>query len=171
VNGFDRALALVLGEEGGLSNHPKDPGGRTNLGITQATLDSARITLGNLPTAVDDLTRDQAESIYLSLYWNQARCQYLPDGPALFVFDSAVQHSPAQSIKFLQRGLGVADDGVFGTETKRVVAQIADWPLVLREMAARRAFSYMQLHNTNDTFGLGWARRLIRVYDAARGML
>ena len=31
---FDRCLALLLKHEGGFVNHPSDPGGMTNLGVT-----------------------------------------------------------------------------------------------------------------------------------------
>ena len=34
---FGAALALILSHEGGFVNHPRDPGGMTNLGITKAT--------------------------------------------------------------------------------------------------------------------------------------
>ena len=34
---FDHCLELVLEHEGGFVNHPKDPGGMTNKGITKRT--------------------------------------------------------------------------------------------------------------------------------------
>jgi lysozyme family protein len=32
---FEKSLELVLHHEGGYVNHPKDPGGETNLGVTK----------------------------------------------------------------------------------------------------------------------------------------
>ena len=38
---FDDCLKFTLQFEGGFVNNPKDPGGPTNLGVTQATLSSS----------------------------------------------------------------------------------------------------------------------------------
>ena len=43
---FDRSLPLVLANEGGYVNHPADRGGATNKGVTQASFDVYRGTLG-----------------------------------------------------------------------------------------------------------------------------
>ena len=37
---FDRCLRLVLKHEGGFVNHPQDPGGMTNLGVTKRVWES-----------------------------------------------------------------------------------------------------------------------------------
>jgi hypothetical protein len=39
---FNRALEMVLHHEGGFVDHPADPGGATNRGVTQATYDAYR---------------------------------------------------------------------------------------------------------------------------------
>ncbi len=36
---FDTCLDMLLKHEGGYVNHPKDPGGMTNLGVTKRTYD------------------------------------------------------------------------------------------------------------------------------------
>ncbi len=85
---FDRALALVLDLEGGFVDHPRDPGGATNLGITRATLAKAR----GRPVSVVDvkaLTRAEAGTIYRRLYWNAVKADELPPG-----LDLAVSTSP-----------------------------------------------------------------------------
>ena len=33
---WDKSFEMVLAHEGGFVNHPKDPGGMTNLGVTKA---------------------------------------------------------------------------------------------------------------------------------------
>ena len=40
VSNFQRALSRVLKHEGGYVDHPKDPGGATNKGVTLATFRS-----------------------------------------------------------------------------------------------------------------------------------
>jgi len=39
---FETALPFVLRWEGGFVDHPADPGGRTNRGVTQRTYDAWR---------------------------------------------------------------------------------------------------------------------------------
>ena len=41
-NNFDRCLEMLLHHEGGFVDHPEDPGGMTNLGVTRATLEQYR---------------------------------------------------------------------------------------------------------------------------------
>jgi lysozyme family protein len=43
---FQPSLAFTLGFERGKVDHPKDPGGRTNRGITQRTYDAHRDSKG-----------------------------------------------------------------------------------------------------------------------------
>lgn len=162
---------VVLAEEGGFSDHPLDPGGRTNLGITQRMLDRARKVIPGLPADVKLLTHGEAIEIYRVLYWDVNRCDELPPAIALMLFDSAVQHAPPSPVKFLQYALGVVPDGEFGPRTYAATRQVHGWEPVLREMAARRMAHYMRLDSIDDVFGLGWARRLLRVYDAAKAML
>ena len=42
MSGFVQALPVVLRFEGGYADHPNDPGGATNKGITQAVFDAYR---------------------------------------------------------------------------------------------------------------------------------
>lgn len=66
---FPRALALVLAQEGGYADHPYDPGGATNFGITIATLRDWR----GRPVSKADvraLGRDEVAAIYRARYWN-----------------------------------------------------------------------------------------------------
>jgi len=70
----------ILKVEGGFVDNPKDPGGRTNYGITAATLASARARLkdAGLPEDVKDLTKEQALAIYERFYWKPAGCDHIP---------------------------------------------------------------------------------------------
>lgn len=165
---FDAAVAHVLLEEKGLSDHPNDPGGRTNLGITQRLLDEVRKlspTL-NLPLKVDHLTAAHAREIYRLHFWDAVRGDELPRAIALFTLDAAVNSSPARAIRWLQLALGVKADGWIGARTL-AAARHADVRTLLGELSARRAHHYMLQDETDDDFGLGWARRLFRTYNAA----
>ena len=92
---LDRALKTVLKWEGGYVNHPKDPGGATNMGITQKTLQGWR----GAPVTAEDmkaLTHKEAEAIYKARYWAACQCEALEFPVALMVFDAAVNHGPGR---------------------------------------------------------------------------
>ncbi len=78
---FSRCIDPILAEEGGLSNHPADPGGLTQYGISQRsypTLDIAALTL------------DDAQALYRRDYWNPLHGSQLPSGLDLLMLDCAV---------------------------------------------------------------------------------
>jgi len=155
---FVTALSHVFRLEGGYVNHPSDPGGATNFGITRDTLAEWRdrhVTVEE----VKDLTRDEAAAIYKANYWDAARCGSMPAGVALMVFDGAVNHGVSQSSKFLQHALGVDADGKVGPKTLGAIEGLDAVDLIV-EIAAQRMRFYGGLR-TFTTFGLGWSRRLM----------
>lgn len=163
---FDFCAKHVLGHEGGEVRDRRDPGGHTNLGITQGTLNHARHIIGNLPATVDTLTKDDALEIYRALYWQPVRGDELPLGLALIVFDAAVNQGVGDAVRFLQLAVKTVPDGVFGPATLKA-AQLSDPRATILEVASRRMFDYMQLDHLQDRFGLGWSRRLCAVLAVA----
>lgn len=169
MDNFDAAVNHVFSEEGGLVDHPLDPGGRTNFGITQRVLDATLVlnwSLPRLPKVVDSLTLNQARDIYRHHYWTPIRGSDLPRGLGLFLLDTAVNHGCARAVKFLQLALGVTADGWIGARTI-AAAYEQKQRRILTEVSARRAHHYMLQDSIDDEFGLGWARRLFRTYNAA----
>ena len=150
---FDVAFERLIGHEGGYANHPEDPGGETNWGITLRTAREAGY-MGNMR----DLTREQAREIYRVAYWQRARCDEFDGAIAFQVFDAAVNHGIGNSIRFLQRAAGVADDGVIGPVTMAAINAMTVTDLLARFNAARLNF-YTKL-STWPSFGKGWARRV-----------
>ncbi len=161
---FDYCVNRVLHPdvEGGEVNDPRDPGGHTNLGVTQGTLDTARRLLPDLPLSVAKLTAVDARRIYEALYWRPIRGDELPLGLALIVFDAAVNQGVEDARRFLQVAIGVKLDGQIGPKTIQAANTI---PLrkAIVEVAAWRMFDYMQLDRLQGRFGLGWSRRLMRM--------
>lgn len=164
---FERALPLVLKHEGGYVDHPNDPGGATNLGVTIGTLSS---WLGRPATKaeVKALTRATVAPIYRKNYWAAIRGDELPAGLDYAVFDFAVNSGPKRAAMALQRAVGVADDGVIGSIT---LANVANRPVdatIERIMADRMTF--LRRLSTWATFGKGWTARCNGVLKEALDM-
>lgn len=152
---FDEAFVKLLGHEGRYSNHPLDPGGETMWGITEATA-RAHGYMG----AMDQLTQSQAGAIYRQSYWTPIKADQLPPEVRFDMFDAAVNSGVAQASKWLQRALGVKDDGVIGPKTLAACAFVPGGVLKCQFNGQRLAF--MTGLATWQQFGRGWARRIAK---------
>lgn len=150
----------VLASEGGYVDHPSDPGGATNLGITHKTLAAWR---GKPVTKQDvrNLTRDEALQIYKAQYWDAVRGDQLPAGLDYAVFDYAVNSGPARAVKDLQRVLGVGVDGIVGAQT--LAAANARSASDLINALCDRRLEFVRGLSTYATFGRGWESRIASV--------
>lgn len=164
---FSACLVELLQHEGGFVNNPADPGGATNLGITLKTLEAFR----EKPVSEDDvrnLTKDEAQEIYRANYWNTMKCDDLPPGIDLMVFDFGVNAGPQRSVKLLQRAAGVTDDGSVGPITLAAV-RAADPADLIARFAQGRMEHYRSLA-TFAVFGRGWTSRTDAVKQSAMRM-
>jgi lysozyme family protein len=153
---FKRCLELVLKSEGGYINHKDDPGGRTNLGVTQAVWEE---WVGH-PVSENDmkaLTADKVAPMYEMKYWRTSYCEKLPVGVSLLVFSMAVNSGSGRAVKLLQRCLGLLEDGVIGPKTMAKIQELGAVDLVERYSATRKAF-YEGL-KLFPVFGKGWLAR------------
>lgn len=148
---FDAAFNLLIGNEGGYVNNPEDPGGETNWGISKRAYPDVDIA---------SLTREQAKALYKRDYWDRAQCDQLPPAVAFQVFDTAVNSGIGQAIRFLQRAVGVADDGQVGPLTIAAVRRLDAESIAARFNGQR--LDFMTRLSTWDTFGKGWARRIAK---------
>lgn len=146
---FDAFIERVLAHEGGYVNHPADPGGETNWGITKRSYPALNIR---------ELTREDAKAIYRRDFWDRVRGDQLPPELAFQALDAAVNHGIGNAVRWMQRAADVADDGVIGPVTLDAIACTDPADLVLKFNAERLAF-YTKLR-TFDTFGRGWVRRV-----------
>lgn len=162
MNAFDKALAELIAPtmEGGLVDNPADPGGRTNLGITQATLDGARKDIAGLPATVDELTQVTAGMIYKPLYWDRVQGDVLPPALASCVFKQAVNQGVSRAIIELQDSLGLALDGRLGPVTI-AAAQRKEPKAAVTDFEAAAILNYARSSQWSD-FGKGWVRRAVR---------
>jgi len=159
---FHDALARVLVHEGGKVDHPDDPGGRTNKGITQRVYNGWR-SRNSLPVRdVYQIADNEVEAIYRFQYWEPIKGDALPVGVGYVVFDGAVNSGPKQSVKWLQRALAdpeVAVDGMLGAVTLSKVKANTDNDKLIAAICARRMV-FLQALKTWKTFGKGWTRRV-----------
>lgn len=165
---FAKSLSLVLKSEGGYSNHPDDPGGPTNKGITLATM--RRYVDRN--ATVDDLkhiTEAQVATVYRKQYWDKVCGNDLPGGIDFATFDFAVNSGPARAAKYLQAALGIARDGVIGPATI-AAARSADARKIIDRLCADR-LAFLKRLRTWPTFGRGWTARVSSVETEALGMV
>jgi len=164
---FDKCLSLLLKHEGGYVNHPKDPGGMTNLGVTKRTYDEFH------GTDIDEdemraLTKADVEPIYRRNYWDRCRCGELPSGVDWAVFDFAVNSGTGRGAKALQKAVGATEDGSIGPMTLIEVERVEPDNIINRIAIYREQF-YRSL-NAFDTFGRGWLRRNDETREQALNM-
>ena len=171
---FSEALAHTLRFEGGWANHPNDPGGATMKGVTHKTYASY------LGRDVGNVSHDELRAIpdahladiYRTRYWNACRCDELPDGLDMAVFDTAVNTGPAQATRLLQRIVGVPADGAIGPKTLAAVNEyVAAHGLhQLIEAYTEARHNFYRLLPTYVHFGEGWRRRADSVSSLARNL-
>lgn len=165
---FELCLKELLVHEGGYINHPSDPGGMTNLGVTK------RVWEEWVGHEVDEkqmraLTPEGVAPLYKRKYWDAVRADDLVAGVDYCVFDVAVNSGPGRAIKFLQSSVGVTADGGFGPAT--LAAVIVQDPAKLIERYCAKRLEFLQSLKTFETFGKGWSRRVQEVKDKALTML
>jgi lysozyme family protein len=161
---LEKAMPHVFKVEGGYVDHPRDPGGATNLGVTIGTLRAWR----GRPVSKADvkaLTKKEATAIYKQQYWDKVAGDQLPAGLDYAMFDFGINSGPSRAVKFLQRILGVKDDGVIGAITLDAVKMHPVNHLIGKLCDARLA--WLRRLKTWGTFGKGWTRRIEHVRATA----
>jgi len=154
---YPQALKQVLKYEGGYVDHPKDPGGPTNKGVTQAVYDNWRRSQ-KLPTqSVRAIADSEVAAIYKNLYWDRVSGDNLPDGVDFAVFDFAVNSGVSRAAKYLQAVVGVTQDGVVGPATIQATKTYVAMTVTNKRLA------FMQSLSIWSTFGKGWSARIADV--------
>lgn len=165
---FDKALRYVLEHEGGYVNHPKDPGGATNRGVTQKVYDAYRVKLGVEKRSVKDISPEEVSAIYRRQYWNAVKGDELPSGVDYAVFDFAVNSGVFRATRYMQQVASVSDDGVIGPMTLQAVRSLK--PSEFIDALCDRRMTFLRKLPTFTVFGLGWTRRVHGVRAAAKDM-
>lgn len=165
---YDEALRRLLADEGGYTNHPADPGGPTNFGIT--ITDYRKYIKPNATAAdVRAMTLAEAKSIYRARYWDSQRCDDLPPGVDYAIFDYGVNSGIGRSGKVLRRILKMpADTSVITPDV--VSASFKVDAEKLSDAINDERLAFLKSLKTWSVFGGGWGRRVAGAKATCRVM-
>jgi lysozyme family protein len=162
---FSRALKLVLAHEGGWADNPKDPGGATMKGVTLANF-RRYVKPGATKDDLRKITDAQVATVYRRYYWDAVAGAELPDGIDYAVFDFAVNSGPSRAAQYLQKVVGVAQDGKIGPATLKATKAMLP-ATVIHNLCDERLAFLKRIKSKGkllwDTFGKGWSRRVQEV--------
>ncbi len=146
---FDKTFDRTMGAEGGYVNDPTDPGGETNWGISKRSYPNVDIK---------SLTRETAKEIYRNDFWARIEADKLPASVSFQLFDFAVNSGIETAVRYLQRAIGVADDGHWGPHSAAAAAALTESDLVILLLSQR--LDFMSRLKNWPSAGAGWARRI-----------
>lgn len=165
---WEKAFAAVLQHEGGYVNHPKDPGGRTNLGVTQRAWEEY-VDRDVTEAEMRALTPEIVKPFYKKQYWDKIRGDDLPSGVDYAAYDLAVNSGTGRAAKYLQKIAGVPADGVIGPKSMEAILSCNPEETV--DVLCDMRLEFLQNLPTWDTFGKGWGRRVEEVKAKAAAMV
>lgn len=168
ASNYEEALRRLLAHEGGYTDHPSDPGGPTNFGITLA--DYRRFVKSDAVTAdMMAMKIGDAKSIYRKHYSDALQCNELPGGIDYAVFDYGVNSGTTRAGRVLRRVLSLPDDTSKVTDQVIMAARRRDASAVVQAICDERLAFLKQL-KTWPIFGAGWSRRVAEVKALALAM-
>lgn len=143
---FDTSLRFVLDREGGFVNHPNDPGGATNYGITQRTYNHWLKAKGLPPKPVENISTPEVRAIYFEDYWLKSGCDQMPWALCAVHFDTAVNMGSGRA-KGFARSSGLSAVLYLTARTLRYIERIT------------------VEHPKSAVFARGWANRVKHLAD------
>ena len=161
---FDKCLEMLLHHEGGYVNHPDDPGGETNLGVTKKVYKE-----WGGKKRMKKLTVKDVAPIYKKNYWAKLKCDDLPSGLDFCAFDWAVNSGPRRAAKAIQNIVGANPDGAIGPKTMALIAK--QNPRYMIEQFGKIRQEFYESLGTFKTFGNGWTRRNKETTEASISMI
>jgi hypothetical protein len=158
---FEESFKMLIGHEGGYSNDRNDPGNWTGgkVGIGQLLGTKYGVAANSYPLEnIEGLSLERAQQIYRRDYWDKIKADDLPKHIRFAIFDGAVNSGVGQAARWLQRAVGVIDDGVIGQGTLAAVRAMD--PYKLAAVFNGQRLKFMTELKVFDKFGKGWARRI-----------
>lgn len=174
---FEVAHTFSAQWEGGLTNHPHDPGGITNFGVSLRWLRSMGLVQGDIDgdgdIDADDiraLTARQAATLFKRMFWDTYQLGALPQQSAICHYDCMINTGPRQATLITQRacnrvigpyGVRLAEDGIFGPRTRTFLVRYTTARLIDAMLDLRECF-YRDLVISKPNFApfeKGWLNR------------
>lgn len=164
---WPEAFALTLSHEGGFVNHPKDPGGMTNLGVTKRAWENY---IGHPASEAEmrALTPERVQLFYKKMYWDKIRGDDLPDGVDYAAYDFAVNSGVSKSAKVMQEIAGVPVDGIIGPKSLAAIRMVPAHEMI--DALCMERLEFVKRLPGWPTFGKGWAIRISKVEQQATAM-
>jgi lysozyme family protein len=171
---FDKAIDFVLDHEGGFVDHPSDPGGATNFGVSLRTLkqlESNNLDVWDLDydgdIDADDMrliTKDMAKEFYETHFWHHQFEGIYDQAVATKLFDMCVNMGTRQAVKLLQRACNwnhqmLKVDGIIGPHTLNVVNSSDCIRYFIISTQAKFYYQLVDAKPSRGVFLLGWLRR------------
>jgi lysozyme family protein len=151
---WNKAINLVLANEGGYINNPKDPGGETNFGISKRSYPSEDIK---------NMTKERATQIYKQNYWDKVKGDQLSNKLDIAVFDCAVNSGVGTASKILQKVVGATPDGVIGPKTLAAIDATVNVYSKFLFAWVKNYFSIVNSKPTQMIFLNGWINRVLKI--------
>lgn len=165
---YDPALDRLLAHEGNYTNHPSDPGGPTNFGITIYDAQKYAAEFGWIvgrkvgAADVKAMPLSFAKLVYRAKYWDSQKLDFIEAGPDYALFDYGVNSGVGRSGRVLRRILKMSDEtSIINDEVVYAANKMAAAELV-RAICDER-LRFLQNLKTWPVFGKGWGRRVAEV--------
>lgn len=168
MTNFEKAFGELIGNEGGYKCESTDRMDWTSGIIGKGELRGTKygLSAGTYPTLdIKNLTLEQAQAIYMRDWWLRFKGDLFPYELAFQVFDAEVNHGHGMGIKFLQRALGVQDDGIFGPVGVAALRDKDEDKVIMRLLAIRIRY-FIQI-GTWNSYSKGWMNRVATLLIAA----
>jgi hypothetical protein len=169
-NNFKNIINNLVELEGGKSNLSYDKGGKTNLGITQYTYNNWNKKHNKPLKDVYKITRQEADQIYKEEYWNIIKGDQLPPNVAHIMLSQALLDGPQDSIRLVQKLLGLKVDGIMGSDTINKIKRLTvNGDIKLATAIANKQIYRLKTDEDADKFGKGWNSRVQKVMKKFKG--
>lgn len=158
---YQKALRQILKYEGGYVNDPDDPGGATNMGITQKVYDAYRKSKGLANAPVKGISKEEVSAIYEERYWKASRAAYLKWPLSLAVFDTAVNFGVGRSNQFVAQALGLEGTTKWNPKASELIHTADPKAVALKIVELRIAFRHARVAKapSQKKFLKGWLNR------------